>query len=127
MNRLGTALLLVNGLGFIGTGVYAFLFPVQLAELAQFSLRGNSGITEFWANYGGLYLFYGLFLCWSALTAARRRAGVLVLLFSSAGLAVGRALGMTLIGFSGWAQISFLTWELLSALLCLVYLGRRSR
>lgn len=122
MYSLRIMLLFINGLGFAVTAAYAFLQPVVLAELALFSFSSDAAISEFWANYGGFYLFYGLFLCWSAVSPPRQRGAIVVLLFTSAGLATGRVLGMTLVAFAGWVQFSFLIWELISALLCVVCL-----
>lgn len=117
-----TLLLVLNGLGFIATGVYAFVHPAQLAGLAGLSFSSGAAVSEFWANYGGLYLLYGLFLCWSVFSPDRQRNAVVVLLFTSVGLATGRVLGMALVAFPGWTQFSFLLWELISALLCVLCL-----
>lgn len=120
--KLRRLLLLVNGLAFVATGLYGLLAHQNFATFIGFQLTSPAAQTEFLANYGGLYLFYGLFLTLGAVKTNLTASGVIALLLTSLGLALGRLTGFLLTGHIEPNQLIFASWELASALLCLIAL-----
>lgn len=112
-------LLWLNGLAFSATGLLGFISTRDLVEFVGYKLTSGAAHTEFVANYGGLYLFYGVYLCWCGTGFGRTRQGISVLCFTSFGLATGRAIGSMTAGVIDSAQLFFWLWEIATGLLTL--------
>jgi hypothetical protein len=105
--------LILNGIGFIGTGCIAIWAPDTLAASVQFSLQGSAAYSEFLATFGGLYLAYGIFLL--VVRGSMIRFALLILAVTSTGLMSGRLVALALYGMPNSAQLVFWAWELATA------------
>jgi hypothetical protein len=88
------ALLALNGLIYLGVG---WLFISDVAgwfETVGVSLRSDTGYTELRSVYGGFMLAFGAFLLVCALRRPYASAGVLLLVFTYAGLVAARSWGV---------------------------------
>ena len=89
------ALLALNGLIYLGIG---WLFSVDVVawfEVVGVDLRSDMGYTELRAVYGGFMLALGAFLLVCALRhKSYASAGVLLLVFTYAGLVAARSWGV---------------------------------
>jgi len=119
---LARFLLWINGLAFVGTGLLGFFAFSGFAGFVEFELLSSAATTEFIANYGGLYLFYGLYLVYCGLNACRHVPGLVVLGFTSVGLFAGRLVGSVITMQIDATQLLFASWEIATGLLCMVAL-----
>jgi len=117
-------LLWLNGLAFAATGVLGFFNSNDFASFVGYQLTTGAAHTEFVANYGGLYLFYGLYLCWCGASSERSWQGIAVLCFTSFGLVAGRIAGSIVAVELDPVQFIFVTWELVTGLVTLCILLR---
>ncbi len=119
---LGKLLLWINGLAFCATGFIGFFGSSNFAAFIGYALLSGAAQTEFVANYGGLYLFYGFYLCWCGTAFERSVQGIAVLCFTSLGFFTGRIFGSIITAEIDATQLVFASWELITALLALVLL-----
>ncbi len=121
--KLARFLLIINGLAFVATGFFALAAHTSFAEFVGYQLSTLAAETEFLGNYGGLYLFYGIYLVLCAVKQAMIAPGILVMVFTSLGLAFGRLVGFVMTNHIDTSQLVFAAWELVTAILCLVALN----
>ncbi len=124
MQKIASILLVLNGIAFAGTGVYALAAPAEVAASVGLAVNGASGHNEFLATFGGMFLGYGLYLL-AALRHAAWRPGALVSLgVLCAGLFGGRVFSTVVHGVPEVHQLVFGAWELATASLALTLSAR---
>ena len=119
--KFAKAFITISGLIFVLYGIYLIFNPHQLVEIANFSISGDTALTEIRAMYGGLQLAVGLFMLICC------RQGSLVspcLLFMSLAffcLAATRTLGLLIDPADNGYNLSATIYESLSAVIALSF------
>jgi hypothetical protein len=121
-------LLGLTGVAFAGYGVYSAYDLDAIARLTGLVFSSPSAAVESRAMYGGLQTGLGLLFVNSALNPRMTAYGLVAMFFVLGGLAVGRALGISMDGLDDYNQ-GALIFEGASALLAAVaiWLERRAR
>ena len=116
--------LALNGLIFLGYGLLCFLVPTTLTSAAGLGMETTVAATEVRAMYGGLECAIGVLFLLAALRESLLEPGLIAGVTVFAGLGVGRALGIAVEGGPGAYNVVAVIYELGSAGLMLVALGR---
>jgi hypothetical protein len=103
-------------------GVYCFLVPAYLAEVAGVAFQSPTGSTELRAMYGGLQAALGVLTLTGALRETMTRPALLTLAFLCTGLGGTRLLGVLLDGGLSSYTGAGLVFEFLSATLAIRFL-----
>lgn len=116
--------LALNGLVFAGYGLLCLLVPTTLTSAAGLGMETTVALTEVRAMYGGLELAIGVLFLLAAMRASLLESGLIAGVTVFAGLGVARAFGIMLDGDPGAYNVVAVIYELASAGLMLVGLGR---
>jgi len=121
-------LLGLTGVAFAGYGVYCAYDLDMIVRLTGIAFRSPSAAVESRAMYGGLQTGLGLLFLNSAVNPRMTAYGLVAMVFVLGGLAVGRALGISIDGLDDYNQGAVI-FEGTSALLAAVaiWLERRAR
>jgi len=119
-------LLGLTGLAFAGYGIYCAYDLDMIVRLTGLAFRMPSAAVESRAMYGGLQTGIGLLFLNSALNSRLTAYGLVAMLFVMGGLAVGRALGISIDGLDDYNQGAVI-YEGTSALLAAVAIWRERR
>jgi len=112
-------LLLLNGVVFLATAVWAGIDPARASEVLGFPTWGDAGGQEFAANFIGLYAVLGIGLLGTGISSRSRsqNQGMWLLALCASGLAVGRLFALAT-GLGGTtAQYAYLAWESVTGLI----------
>ena len=118
--------LAIETLIWVPYGLFCFLSPGALAEVAGVAAKSVTGTTELRAMYGGLQVAIGLATLAGAVSPALARDALRLLLVLTAGIGGARALGVVLDGGLSVYTASGLAFELVTAGVAAVLLRRAS-
>jgi hypothetical protein len=121
------AFLLLQGVMWLGYGIYCLLTPQALAGLAGITATSATAIVELRAMYGGLQSAIGVLALLAGSAASWRREGLVALLFVYSGLALARLASAAATGEFSSYVIGALAFEAPSALITWALLRRESR
>ncbi len=114
----------LNGLIFVGYGALCLFVPTTLTAAAGLGMETTVATTEVRAMYGGLECALGVLFLLAAVRASLLEPGLIAGVTVFTGLGVARALGIALDGGPGAYNVVAMIYELVSAGLMLVGLGR---
>jgi len=115
-----------TGLAFAGYGVYCALDLGIVLRTTTIAFRSSAGAVEARAMYGGLQTGLGLVFINAAANSRLTAHGLVVMIFTLGGLALGRALGSAIDGIDDYNAGAF-AYESASALLACFALWRERR
>ncbi len=95
-NTITKAFLVLIGLAFLNVAIQALLNPQAVMGNVGISLDNPSALNSIRAYYGGVNLFFGLFLAYSAFRG--QATGLILSILYSGGFVVGRLLSLSLDG-----------------------------
>jgi Domain of unknown function (DUF4345) len=87
-------ILLATGIGFLGFGVGATLWPTRTAAVTELLLPTGSARADFTATYGGFQIGFGVYLVACARTAGWLEPGLWAATAALAGFAGTRTFGI---------------------------------
>jgi len=119
-------LLGLTGLLFAGYGVYCAYDLDMIVRLTGIAFRAPSAAVESRAMYGGLQTGIGLLLINAAVNKRMTAFGLVAMAFVLGGLAVGRALGISIDGMDDYNQ-GALVFEASSAVLAGIAIWRERK
>jgi len=119
-------LLGLTGLAFAGYGVYCAYDLDMIVRLTGIAFRAPSAAVESRAMYGGLQTGIGLLLINSAVNKRLTAYGLVAMVFVLGGLALGRALGISMDGIDDYNQ-GALVYEASSAVLAGIAIWRERK
>ena len=115
-----------TGLAFAGYGVYCALDLDVVMRTTTIAFRTSAGAVEARAMYGGLQTGLGLVFINAAVNSRLTAYGLVVMVFTLGGLALGRTLGITIDRIDDY-NAGALAYESVSALLACFALWRERR
>jgi hypothetical protein len=95
-NTIAKAFLLLIGLAFLNVAIQALFTPQAVMGNVGISLDNPSALNSIRAYYGGVNLFFGLFLAYSGFKA--QATGLILSILYSGGFVAGRLLSFALDG-----------------------------
>lgn len=123
--RLDVLALAISGVGFLAFGLAMLIAPQAVMASVDIVIPAGVATTEARAFYGGLELGLAALLLAAAWQPQYRRAGLWLGLASYGGIALARALGMSIDGTGGGFLIGALIVESTLAALCAAALKMR--
>lgn len=122
-----TLFLYVTAIVWAGYGIYCFLQPQMLGEIAGVAASNVTGATELRAMYGGAQFGIGVMAFFGARELRLQRPTLLGLACIYGGLGISRAVA-ALLGHDATAYtLGAGTFEILSLLICVALLRRIER
>lgn len=119
-------IIVFNSIVFGLVGSAFLVFPQTLAEFTTGSAPSSpSGLMDMRAVYGGVVLGFGAVLYLLGRSPETRRQGLLALIAVLGGMAIGRVIGFFVDGPGNFFMYTFLAYEVLFILLCVLALGRK--
>jgi len=116
--------LALNGLILAGYGLLCLFVPTTLTSAAGLGMESTVASTEVRAMYGGLELAIGVLFLLASVRESLLEPGLIAGVTVFTGLGVARALGIMLDGGPGAYNVVAVIYELVTAGLMLVGLGR---
>ncbi|HPH86910.1 MAG TPA: DUF4345 domain-containing protein [Chitinophagales bacterium] len=87
-NKISLVFLVIVGLAFLSIAIPAFINPQSIMDNVQVTLGNTSALNSVRAMYGGVNLFFGLYILYAAFK--KQETGLILVFLYCAGFMVGR-------------------------------------
>lgn len=120
-----TAFLALMGLAFANVGLQALLAPQEIMGFVDVQLNNPSAMNSIRAYYGGVNLFFGLFLLLGSWKF--KREGLILVILYTIGFVVGRSFSLSVDGAANEFVQRWLMIEAVSLVIAILLYVREYR
>jgi len=121
-NKFSLVFLVIVGLAFLSIAIPAFLNPQSIMDNVHVTLGNASALNSIRAMYGGVNLFFGIYLIFAAFK--NQRTGLTLVLLYTGGFVVGRIFSLFAEGNPSAFIIQWLCTESVLAVLSILLLRK---
>ena len=121
-NKISLVFLVIVGLAFLSIAIPAFLNPQSIMDNVQVTLGNASAKNSIRAMYGGVNLFFGIYLIFAAFK--NQHTGLTLVLLYTGGFVVGRIFSLFAEGNPSPFIIQWLCTESVLAILSILLLRK---
>ncbi len=114
-DKFSLVFLVIVGLAFLSIAIPAFINPQSIMDNVQVTLGNTSALNSVRAMYGGVNLFFGLYLIYAAFK--KQETGLILVFLYSGGFVAGRIYSLIA---EGNASSFIITWLCIESLLTIL-------